>query len=213
MKAITCVRYGPPEVLNIADVKKPEPKPNEIRINVRSVSVTAGDCRVLINGASGSVGTFGVQIAKHLGATVTAVTSTRNKQLVESIGADHHIDYTKVDPLSGTETYDAIFDAVGTLDIKKSIDKLNPGGVLLHAVATPTVVRKMRRARKGTQKRTVGAGPNSEPGHLETLKKMIESGALKTIIDQTYRMDEIVDAHRYADTGRKRGNLVITIST
>ncbi|MCW4014438.1 MAG: NAD(P)-dependent alcohol dehydrogenase [Candidatus Bathyarchaeota archaeon] len=150
--------------------------------------IRSGD-RVLIVGASGALGTYGVQIAKYFGAMVTGVCSTANLKLVRSIGADHVIDYTKEDFTKGNEKYDLIFD---TLSISS---KSECKGVL---------------ASGGRYIRT--SGPNPKRDDLLFLKEIMEAGKLKTVIDRRYTLDQIVEAHRYVDKGHKKGNVIINVT-
>jgi NADPH:quinone reductase-like Zn-dependent oxidoreductase len=146
--------------------------------------------RVLIYGASGSVGTYSVQLARHFGAQVTGVCSTRNLELVASLGADQVLDYTQEDITAKGGTYDVIFDAVGK--------------------ASPSRMRSML-TRKGTFLSVMGSA-QVLPEDLDTLKKLIEMGELRAVIDRCYPLEQIVEAHRYVETGHKRGNVVITIN-
>lgn len=324
MKAVVYSKYGPPEVLHIADVEKPVPKDNEVLIKVAATTVTAGDTRmrsftvppsfwiparlflgirgpkrtvlgmelagdveavgkdvthfqsgdlvfgsaldhdggayaeyvclpedgllvtrpatlsaedaatlpvggrtalyflrtadiqpgqsVVIYGASGSVGTFAVQIAKHFGAEVTGVCSSANLALVKSLGADHVIDYTQEDFTKNGVTYDVIFDAVGKAPFADAVSSLASDGVLLHAVSAPGVSMRMKWTSLTTGKKTVGGGPPRDSEDLLYLRDLVEAGKLKPIIDRRYSLEHIVDAHRYVDTGRKRGNVVITVA-
>jgi NADPH:quinone reductase-like Zn-dependent oxidoreductase len=146
------------------------------------------DDKILINGASGSLGTYAIQMANSKGMEVTGVCSGRNEELVLSLGAVNVIDYTKEDFTKGKEKYDIIFDAVGKTSRRKCSTILKKGGSFLT---------------------TNGLG-KIEPGDLNILKEMIEGGRLKPVIDRTYRFEDIVEAHRYVDKGHKRGNVVIS---
>jgi NADPH:quinone reductase-like Zn-dependent oxidoreductase len=309
MKAVTCTKYGPPEVLQIKEVDKPFPKPNEVLIKILATTVHIGDTKirrlkpgmgtikdfffkplmriilgftgprkkilgmelsgeieaigkevtrvkigdpvfastefrfgtyaqyccirengilaikpanmtheeaapvsnggitalihlrkaniregekVLIYGASGSVGTYAVQIAKYFGAEVTAVCSTTNMEFVKSLGADKIIDYTKEDFTQNGETYDVIYDAVGKIESSKRKKSLSKSGRYLNV-------------------HTMSGNIKLKVEDLHTLKELCEAGKLKTVIDRSYPLEEIVEAHRYVDKGHKKGNVVITV--
>ena len=166
---------------------------------------------VLIYGASGSIGTAAVQIAKHYGAEVTAVCSGRNHDLVQSLGADKVIDYTKEDYRQGGETYDIILDTVGKSPFQSCKQVLKSGGQYLAPQGgMREMVQMMRTSLLGNKK--VKAGVSSEDkADLAVIKEMLEAGALKPVIDRCYPLEEIVEAHRYADTRRKRGNIAIQV--
>jgi NADPH:quinone reductase-like Zn-dependent oxidoreductase len=319
MKAAIYRRYGPPDVVRIADVPRPGIKPTEVLVKVRTTTVTAGDSRlrsgrvprgfgvlmrlgfgilgprkpilgwelagevvavgqsvssfapgdkvfaarmgchaeyvavpadsvasmppkltfeeaaaipfggltslfylrdkariqpgerVLINGASGAVGTAAVQLAKYFGAAVTAVCSATNAQLVRSVGADRVVDYTRGDFTRTRETYDIILDTVGNCTFARCKPVLAPGGRLLLVVASlgQLIGAQLWSSRAG---RKVLSGVGSvHAADLLFLRALAESGAFKPVIDRTYEFARIVDAHAYVDTGRKKGNVVITL--
>lgn len=322
MKAVVYERYGPPDVLELREVPKPEPAANEILIRTRATTVTTGDWRartldvppgfglmsrlvfgirrprrpilgtelagdveavggavtrfkvgdpvfafgdigmgchaeykcmpedgavglkpanlsyeeaaaisfggttalsffrraklrsgerVLVNGASGGVGTAAVQLAKHFGAHVTGVCSTGNAGLVESLGADHVIDYTLEDFAAGGDRYDVIVDTVGNAPFSRSKNALDEKGRLLQVLGgLPDLLRAPWVSM--TSKRKVIAGPASGSAEdLRFLAGLAEAGEFTPVIDRRYPFDRIADAHGYVETGRKKGNVVITI--
>ena len=167
--------------------------------------------KVLIYGASGSVGTFAVQLAKHLGAEVTGVCSTRNLELVKSLGADTVIDYTKDDFTKNGETYDVIFDTVGKSPFSGCMRSLKKEGTYLHAVVTPALGVRMRWNSMMTGKKLIGGLAAPETENLIYLKECVEAGKIKPVIDRRYPLEQLVEAHRYVDKGHKKGNVVITV--
>jgi len=320
MKAAVYRRYGPPDVVRIEEVPRPDPKTNELLVRVRATTVSAGDARlrsarvptgfglmmrlgfgivgprkpilgwefagdvdavgpsgsrfapgdkvfgvrmgshaeyvvasedsaapmprnlryedaaalvfggmtslfylrdkakiqpgerVLINGASGAVGTAAVQLAKHFGATVTAVCSASNAELVRSLGAARVIDYAKENFTQTGDAYDIILDAVGNCPFSRCERALSPGGRLLMVVASlgQMLGAMLRPSRAG---RKVLVGVSATRGEdLRVLGELAESGALRPVIDRTYPLARIADAHAFVDTGRKKGSVVITLS-
>jgi NADPH:quinone reductase-like Zn-dependent oxidoreductase len=171
--------------------------------------------KVLINGASGGVGTFAVQLAKYFGAEVTGVCSTKNVELVESLGADKVIDYTKEDFTNNGQTYDLIFDMVGgKISFSKVSNSLKENGYFL-AVAggAREAIQMIWTSVIGDKKVIFGGGMASErKDYLDFLRELIEEGNLKAVVDRIYSLEEIVDAHRYVDEGGKRGNVAITVA-
>ena len=323
MKTVVCTKYGPPEVLQLADVEKPAPKFNEVLIKIETTSVSVGDTRirgfrvplsfrlparlmlgitkprhpvlgsvlagtiesrgkdvtlfnpgdevvaftghnfgayaeyicmretgcitkkpgnlsfseataipwggytsmhfleqaaikpgqrVLVYGASGSLGTAAIQLAKYAGAEVTGVCSTVNLKLVKSLGADRVIDYTTGDVFRNGEMYDVIYDTVGKSPVFKSMKALRKKGILLHAVLMPMYGMFLKIIFKLNGRQLVGGTFTSNAIGLNRLNKLAEEGILRPVIDRTYPLEDIVEAHRYVDAGHKKGNLVITIN-
>ncbi len=167
--------------------------------------------RVLVNGASGAVGTAAVQLAKHFGAHVTGVCSTANLHLVRSIGADQVIDYTEHDFAKSGEPYDVIVDTVGTAPFARSGTSLSSGGRLLLVLASlPELLRAPWHTMTSGKK--VVAGPAAERNeYLHQLAELAASGNFLPVIDRCYSFEQMVAAHRYVDQGHKRGNVVITL--
>jgi len=143
--------------------------------------------RLLVYGASGSVGTAAVQLGKHLGAEVVGVCSTGNVALVASLGATQVVDYTKEDFTRAAGTFDVVFDAVGKTSAGKCRAAMKPGARFVSVKGQPKLL----------------------PDDLEALRALAEAGALRSVIDRTYRLDEIVEAHRYVEAGHKKGNVVV----
>lgn len=172
--------------------------------------VTPG-MRVLVNGASGAVGSAGVQIAKHYGVHVTGVCSARNLDLVKSLGADEVIDYETVDFATTGESWDVIFDAIGKRTFGNVKQALAPQGKYLTTVPSLHIVASMATTALGNGKkaRLVTAGLIQKAENFDYLAQLAKSGALRPLIDSVYPLGEIAEAHRYVDTERKRGSVVI----
>jgi NADPH:quinone reductase-like Zn-dependent oxidoreductase len=326
MKAIFCTQYGPPDVLQVREVEKPTPKPNEVLIRIRATTVSAADCelrrfdfpgwvwlpvrlwfgllkprvrvfgqelageieetgedarsfkkgdrvfaatgmglgahaeyiclpetpmggamarmpsnmsfeeaaavpygggealqflrkaniqseqKVLINGAGGSFGTFAVQLAKCFGAQVTAVDSTLKLDMLRSLGADHVIDYTREDFTDSHETYDVIFDVVRNSSSRRMVRSLRENGTYLTAnPGFAELMLSLRTSMTGKKKVILGvqSGTNKD---LEYLRDLIEAGKLRPVVDRQFPLEQTAEAHRYAESGQKKGNVVITIA-
>jgi NADPH:quinone reductase-like Zn-dependent oxidoreductase len=167
--------------------------------------------KVLIYGASGAVGTAAVQLARHFGAEVTGVCSTANLELVRSLGADTVIDYTKEDFTKSGQTYDIIFDTVGKTSLSRCKNSLKQKGVyLLTVFDIPQLVQMLWTSATGSKK-VICAVASEKAEDLVFLKELIEAGEMKSPIDRCYPFEQIVEAHRYAEKGHKKGNVVITL--
>ncbi|MCB0178580.1 MAG: NAD(P)-dependent alcohol dehydrogenase, partial [Anaerolineae bacterium] len=173
--------------------------------------------KVLINGASGSVGAAAVQLAQVFGAEVTGVCSTSNVELVKSLGADKVIDYTQEDFTQSQETYDLIFDTVGKTSFARCKKTLKPNGIFLEAAINglgllPQVLWTAMFGSKKVKIAATGLRPEGDRRKdLVFLKELIEAGKIKPVIDRCYPLEHIAEAHRYVDTGHKKGNVVITL--
>jgi len=320
MKAIVYKKYGSPNVLELVEIDKPNPKPNEVLIKVYATSVTSADCmmrrgdtilsrillgfthpkkhfmilgtefsgqieaigncvkkfkigdnvygfrgfgtgcyaqykcmneneslalkpetmsyeeatsvvdgastalfflkgkaniqkgqKVLINGASGSIGTFAVQIAKHFGADVTGVCSTKNIELVKSLGADKVIDYTKEDFTKSADRYDILFDTVGKSSFAQCKNVLTHNGKYLVTVMSFKTILQTVLTKYWGKKKVIFAMSINKTEALQFLKTVIDDGTLKTIIDKQFTLEELPEAHSYVEEGHKRGNVVIRV--
>jgi NADPH:quinone reductase-like Zn-dependent oxidoreductase len=167
--------------------------------------------KVMIYGASGAVGTAAVQLAKHFGAEVTAVCSTPNIELVKSLGADHVIDYTREDFSKINEQWDVVFETVNKITVGTIARLVKKGGFLILGSA---LIKEMLQGQwiSLTRKCRIIMGTNKPTrSDMEILRQLMISGSIKPVIDRVYPLEQLVDAHRYVDTGRKKGNVVITL--
>jgi NADPH:quinone reductase-like Zn-dependent oxidoreductase len=184
---------------------------------LRKGNIQAGQ-KVLIYGASGSVGVFAVQLAKHFGAHVTGVCSTANLEMVRSLGADEVVDYTREDFSKAGRVYDMVFDAAGMSGFSRSLRSLKRGGSYVQ-VGGPgglssmlwAMVQGMWASLTGAAKSVTGVAKGTLEDQL-FLKGLIEAGELRTVIDRRYPLEQIAEAHRYAEAGHKKGHVVILIA-
>jgi 2-desacetyl-2-hydroxyethyl bacteriochlorophyllide A dehydrogenase len=178
---------------------------------LRKGNIQSGQ-KVLIIGAGGSIGTFAVQLAKSYGAEVTGVDSTEKLEMLRSLGADHIIDYTQEDFTTNGQTYDVIFDVMGKSSFSRSIRSLKPDGrYLLSNAGLSQMVRGRWTSMRSSKKVIVGAA-SAKTEDLLILKELIEAGKIHSVIDRRYPLEHIAEAHRYVDTGHKKGNVVITVA-
>jgi NADPH:quinone reductase-like Zn-dependent oxidoreductase len=169
--------------------------------------------RILVYGASGSMGTAAVQVARYFGAHVTAVCNTKNVELVRSLGADEVIDYLKEDFTKNGETYDMILDAVGKHSFRRCRGSLKPGGVYLptdvgfmwHAPLLPLLTR-------WSDKKVIFGITKYTKKDVLFLKELVEAGKYRAVIDRRYPLEDVVEATRYVETGQKTGNVVLTLN-
>jgi NADPH:quinone reductase-like Zn-dependent oxidoreductase len=170
--------------------------------------------KVLVYGASGSIGTAGVQLAKHFGADVTAVCNSKNVDVVASLGADRVIDYEREDFRKSGQTYDFVFDAVGKLSFKQVKGSLNRGGVYISTDLGPYQQNPFLAmwTRVIGDKRVMFPIPRYKKKDVVFLKELIEAGRYRAVIDRTYPFEDVVEANRYVESGQKTGNVVLSIS-
>jgi NADPH:quinone reductase-like Zn-dependent oxidoreductase len=183
----------------------------QAQATLRAAGVREGR-RIVIYGASGSLGTAAVQLAKHLGAHVTAVCSTRNVELVRSLGADEVVDYLVQDLTKNGRTYDAIIDAVDKYSFRRGRRSLKPGGIYIATDGLRNLLWVVWTWRIGHARlKFAGAGARTKKDVL-FVKELIEAGQFRAVIDRRYPMEQVVEAHRYVETWQKAGNVVLTIS-
>jgi NADPH:quinone reductase-like Zn-dependent oxidoreductase len=186
-------------IIALACLKKADP------LNGRSI---------VVYGATGAIGTAAVQLAKHLGADVTAVCNTKNLELVRSLGADRVIDYTQEDFTKNGETYDVVFDAVGKHSFRRSRGSLEPGGIFIttdlgflwHVPPLALLSRWIG------DKRVTLPIPSYTKDNVLLIKELIEAGDYRAVIDRRYPLERVVEATRYVETGQKTGNVVLTVA-
>ena len=167
--------------------------------------------KVLVYGASGSIGTAGVQLAKYFEADVTAVCNTKNVELVKSLGADRVIDYTQEDFTKNGETYDIIFDAVVKHSFSRSRGSLKPGGAYVATDGFRNLFLALWTSRIGDKKALFPIPPHYTKKNVLFLKELIETGKYRAVIDRRYPLEDVVEATRYVETEQKTGNVVLTV--
>jgi len=177
---------------------------------LRKANIKNGQ-KVLIYGASGAVGTAAVQLAKHFGAEVTGVCSTTNLEMVKALGADKVIDYTKEDFTKTGETYDVIFDTVGKSSFSHCKNVLMKNGFLILAAAGPAQMIRGLWTSITSSKKVISGVMSETAEDLIFLKELIEAGKINAVIDRSYPLEQIADAHGYVEKGHKKGNVVITV--
>ncbi len=169
--------------------------------------------KVLVIGASGSVGTYAIQLAKYFGAEVTGICSSTNVELVKSLGAHKVIDYNKEDYTNSNETYDIIFDTVGKSTFRQCKSSLQEKGIFLETVMGAEILFYMLRTLATRKKAILGfAGFNQSSKDLVFIRQLIEAGHVKPVIDRIYGFEQIAKAHSYVDKGHKKGNVVIKVN-
>ena len=172
--------------------------------------------RILINGASGSLGTAAIQLAKHFGAEITAVCSSRNLDLVKSLGADNVIDYTQDDFTKNGKTYDVIYDTVGKSTFTRCKNSLTKKGVYISPVlGLPLLFQMLKTSISGSRKAQFSATGTLPVSTIRTflqeIKELMEAGQLRSVIDKRYSLEQVAEAHRYIETGHKTGNVVLSM--
>jgi NADPH2:quinone reductase len=171
-----------------------------------------GGQSILVYGASGAIGTAGVQLAKHFGAEVTAVCNTKNLELVRSLGADAVIDYTQEDFTKNGRAYDVVFDAVGKHSFSRCKGSLKPGGAYVATDGLGNILLALWTSRIGDRKVLFPIPPHYTKATVVLVKELIEAGKFRAVIDRCYPLEDVIEANRYVDTGQKTGNVVLTVS-
>ena len=180
---------------------------------LRKANIQKGQ-KVLIRGASGSIGTFAIQLAKYYEAEVTGVGNPVSLEVMKSIGADKVIDYTKEDFTENGEIYDVIFDVIGKSSFSSRLSSLKKKGIYLLANPKISLINREKRASRRSDKKLISmntATNEERTEDLNFLKELIEVGKLKSVIDKRYPLEQTAEAHRYVETGQKTGNIVITV--
>jgi len=176
----------------------------------KKVNIQPGQ-KVLVNGASGGIGSAGVQLAKYFGAEVTGVSGTTKLAFVQALGADKVIDYTKEDFTKNGERYDLIYDILGKSSFEKCQSSLTPNGILLYASFKTKQLVQMMQTSKSTGKKVICTFSSETLDDLNFIKGLVEEGKLKTVIDKRFSLEETAEAHRYYESGKNAGNVVIAV--
>ncbi len=177
---------------------------------LRRANVQPGQ-KVLINGASGGIGSAAVQLAKHYGAEVTGVCGTPRLDYVKALGADQVVDYTKQDFAQNGETYDLIFDVLGKSSFARCQNSLAPNGIYLLASFKTKALLQMLRTRMSGSQKVICAFADEKAAHLEFVGKLAESGAYKTVVDRSFPLEQAAQAHRYVESGSRTGAVVLLV--
>jgi NADPH:quinone reductase-like Zn-dependent oxidoreductase len=180
---------------------------------LRKVDIQKGQTMLII-GASGSIGTIGIQLAKYYGAHVTAIGNPKSLEIMKSLGADKVIDYTQEDFAESDEKYDIIFDVIGKTSFSAGLRSLNNNGIYLLANPKLTLINHQKREANRSGKRLISRNMDKteeRTEQLEFLKELIEAGEIKTVIDRRYPLEQMIEAHEYVEKGQKTGNVVITL--
>ena len=178
---------------------------------LRQGSIQSGQ-KVLINGAGGTIGTFAVQLAKYFGAEVTGVDSTGKLDMLRSIGADQVIDYTQEDFTKSGETYDFVLDVVSKSSFSGCTRSLKQNGRYLIANPGPSQMVRGLWTKMTSSKKVIGGNASYKTEDLIYLKELIEAGRIRSVIDRRHLLEQTAEAHRYVETGHKKGNVVITVA-
>ncbi|UCH13880.1 MAG: NAD(P)-dependent alcohol dehydrogenase [Bacteroidales bacterium] len=178
---------------------------------IRDLGKVKSGQKILINGASGAIGTFAVQLAKYYGAEVTGVCSTANLEMVKSLGAVKVVDYTKEDFTEINDSYDVIFDVVGKISFSKCKSSLKQGGIYITTLPTLEVVMQTARTSITGGRKVKFGDAVAKIENIIFLKELIEEGKIKPVIDRSYPLEQIAEAFRYVEQGHKKGNVVITV--
>jgi len=177
---------------------------------IRRADLQPGE-KVLIVGAGGSIGTYAVQLAKQYGAEVTGVDKPGKLEMLRSIGADHVIDYTREDFTKNGQTYDVVLDTIDKSPFAGTVQSLKENGTYLNANPGLFGGSRIWKATRGNNRKILRWTAGYSTRNLQVLKELVEAGKLKPVIDRIYPLEQIVEAHRYVDTGQKKGNVVITV--